>query len=169
MRKGGGKAKGASFERDICRQLSLWVSAGQQEDVFWRSAMSGGRSTVAHAKGKRMAAQAGDISCIHHIGSKLTDRFLLECKNYKDLNIAGLITGKGNLIDFWNQTFHEAKRYDKLPFLIAKQNRMPTLICLSVDGVLLFAIPPERAILVHNESGMYVLNAADFFSSVSPP
>jgi len=47
MRKGGGKAKGASFERDICRRLSLWVSAGKQEDVFWRSAMSGGRSTVA--------------------------------------------------------------------------------------------------------------------------
>jgi hypothetical protein len=53
MRKGGGKQKGSQFERDVCRELSLWVSHGKQEDVYWRSAMSGGRSTVAALKGAR--------------------------------------------------------------------------------------------------------------------
>ena len=55
MRKGGGKAKGSSFERLICKELSLWITGGEHQDVFWRSAMSGGRSTVAMKKGDKLA------------------------------------------------------------------------------------------------------------------
>lgn len=28
------KAKGASFERDVCKKLSLWVSDGKREDLY---------------------------------------------------------------------------------------------------------------------------------------
>ena len=52
--------------------------------------MSGGRSTVAAAKGKRLAAQAGDISCIHPIGQPFIDQFMVECKSYRDLAIRGV-------------------------------------------------------------------------------
>lgn len=169
MRKGGGKAKGASFERDICRQLSLWVSQGKHEDVFWRSAMSGGRSTVAHAKGKRLAAQAGDISCVHPAGHLFAERFLAECKFYADLNYTGLLTGKGHLVQFWGETLDEAKRYNKMPFLIAKQNRQPTTICLDIIGMTLLAIPPEDAILAAPNKGLYIFDADKFFKSYSPP
>lgn len=135
MRKGGGKAKGSAFEREVCRRLSLWVSSGRQEDVFWRSAMSGGRSTVAKIKGKRLAAQAGDISCIHPIGQHFADTFLVECKNYRDLNFIGLLSGKGNLLKFWDSTRKEASHYNKYPLLVAKQNQHPTFACLDADGV----------------------------------
>jgi hypothetical protein len=134
MRAGGGKSKGASFERLICVWLSMWMSFGKYEDWYWRSSMSGGRSTVAAAKGKRLAAQAGDISCIHPMGHSLTDAFYIECKSYRDLNFVGLLTGKGKLLEFWREAQKQAKHYGKHPMLIAKQNQQPIIVCLDKAG-----------------------------------
>lgn len=169
MRKGGGKAKGASFERDICRQLSLWVSGGKHEDVFWRSAMSGGRSTVAHAKGKRLAAQAGDISCIHPAGNKFISLFFCECKFYADLNYTGLMTGTGNLVNFWCEASKVAKKYEKLPFMIAKQNRLRTTICLGAEGAGYLHIPTSMTILIAPTLNLHIYDAEQFFSTIEPP
>lgn len=135
MRKGGGKSKGASFERLVCKELSLWLSQGDQEDVLWRSAMSGGRSTVAHAKGKRMAAQAGDISSVHILGHLFIEKFFVECKNYSDLQLIGIFTDKGHLVKFWAEAKAQALRYKKLPMLVAKQNQYPTVVCLSREAL----------------------------------
>lgn len=130
MRAGGGKSKGAQFERDICKRLSLWISADKHEDVFWRSSMSGGRSTVAFARGKRLAAQAGDISSIHPLGHTFIEKYLLECKTYRDLDYVGLLSKRGKLVQFWQEATRQAKLYDKKPVLIAKQNQQPITICV---------------------------------------
>ena len=135
MRTGGGKAKGASFERLICVQLSLWMSHGKNEDFYWRSSMSGGRSTVAARRGKQLAAQAGDISCIHPTGAPLTDKFYMELKAYRDLNFVGLLKRKGKLAEFWWETRKQAG-HKKAPMLIAKQNQQPVILCLSQEGQL---------------------------------
>lgn len=135
MIPGGGKQKGSAFERKICKDLSLWITNGLQEDVFWRSAVSGGRSTVASRKGKRFANQAGDISSVHPAGHALIDAFVIECKNYKDLRIAGLLTKTGKLVEFWDTLKQEAQHYEKLPMLIAKQNQLPVMVCLTAAGV----------------------------------
>lgn len=135
MRKGGGKAKGASFEREVCKRLSLWVSDGTQEDVFWRSAMSGGRSTLAAKAGKRLAAQAGDLSCIHPNGQPFLNRFMVECKFYNDLEIVGFLLGRGTLAGFWKIAKKDAATYSKHPLLIAKQNRLPTIALTDEVGI----------------------------------
>lgn len=165
MRKGGGKNKGSSFERQICVALSRWVSEGKQDDAFWRSAMSGGRSTVAFAKGKRLAAQAGDISSIHPVGAKLTETFVLECKFYASLDYTGLLTGKGNLAKFWDILRGEGKRYSKLPFLIAKQNRQPTTVCLSSDGARLLGARTNKALLISPPLNILIFDADKFFAN----
>jgi hypothetical protein len=129
-----GKQKGSAFERRVCVDLSLWLSQGKQEDLLWRSSMSGGRSTVAARKGKRLATQCGDISAIHPTGSKLTDKFLIECKAYRDLNFAGLLLKRGKLAEFWLATRKQAVQYKKHPMLIAKQNQQPIIVCVSREG-----------------------------------
>lgn len=134
MKPGAGKRKGGAFERYICVQLSLWLSQGKHEDLLWRSAASGARSTIAATKGKRLATQAGDISAIHPLGSKLTDKFLIECKSYRNLNFAGLLLKRGKLAEFWLETRKQAVHYQKQPMLIAKQNQQPIIICLSREG-----------------------------------
>lgn len=123
-----GKQKGGAFERDVCRKLSLWVSGGKQSDLFWRSAMSGGRATVARNRGESVR-QAGDITAVAPEGHILTDKYYVECKFYKDLDILSFIlNNKGKLAGFWKDTKREADRHgDRYPMLIAKQNNTPAL------------------------------------------
>jgi len=128
MRAGGGKQKGAAFERDICVSLSHWVSHGRREDLFWRSAMSGGRATVAGRRGVNLASQAGDISAVHKSGHALTGDHYFELKHVKDIALdAFIVKGTGPLATYWNTACREASRYVKDPILIVRQNRLPTL------------------------------------------
>lgn len=135
MRRGGGKAKGSSFERKVCEKLSLWITQGQKADCLWRSAMSGGRATVARRKGKDVR-QAGDVAAVAPEGHRLTSRYYVECKFYRDLKLNRFILGQGILAEFWRKTCKEAKHYKRAPMLIAKQNNMPTLVLL--PGLSLF-------------------------------
>lgn len=123
--------------------------------------MSGGRSTVAAGRGKRLAAQAGDISCIHPIGAPLTDKFYLECKDYADLQHKGLITGKGHLVEFWCETVVQARNYDKLPLLIAHQARQPTIVCMTPIGGEFLALTGMVA-LTAPKLDMWVVTFEDF-------
>jgi hypothetical protein len=134
MRPGGGKSKGAAYEREICRDLSLWISDGKQQDCFWRSAISGGRTTVWRKKGVGLNAQAGDISCIHPAGHMFADLYFVEVKFYANLNFEGLITGKGHLIQVWQQARKQANEAKKTPLLIARQNRAKAIACLAYSG-----------------------------------
>lgn len=134
MNGAGAKAKGSGFERTVCKGLSLWVSKGQREDLFWRSAMSGGRATVAFKRGARLTATAGDISAIDPAGAILTNKFLVECKAYADFNFAGLIKGLGKLYEFWEVAKAEAGRHNRFPMLIGKENNFPIVLCVTGDG-----------------------------------
>ncbi len=124
------KAKGSAFERDTCKKLSLWVSGGTHTDLFWRSAMSGGRATVGRKSGKTLTHQAGDISAVHPDGHQLTDVYYVECKFYKNLELGLFLFGRGTLARFWLEVKKSAEIYDRRPWLLAKQNRLPTLLIL---------------------------------------
>ena len=168
MRRGGGKQKGAAQERVVCVALSLWLTNGKQEDVLWRSAISGGRSTVAHAKGKRMAAQAGDISCIHPAGHTFISKFMVEVKAYANLDYVGLLSNRGHLVDFWNEAKMQAKRYDKFPLLIAKQNRQPTVACLTLAGIEALQLP-KYSIIIAPKMNLRIVLFEDFLKCAIPP
>jgi hypothetical protein len=136
MRAGGGKTKGASFERKICVALSQWVSSKQRKDLFWRSAMSGGRATLGLRKGDKHLSQGGDVSAIDPLGAALTDRFCIEIKFYKDLDLAAFWLGHGILFRFWERACSDAGKYSKQPMLIAKQNLYPTLVLVPASSFL---------------------------------
>lgn len=123
MRKGGGKQKGAAFEREICKALSLWVTNGKRGDVFWRSAMSGGRATMFSD-----VRQCGDICAVAPEGAPFTARYFIECKAYRDLQInSWLITGRGKLAEFWQETKDQARIHKREPLLIFRQNGLPVM------------------------------------------
>ena len=125
MLPGGGKRKGGAFERTVCKALSRWVTHGKREDVFWRSAMSGGRATV---RGKDVR-QSGDVTCVAPEGHVLTDRFVIECKHVRTLDVfAFMLLQRGQLWKFWVKLIAEAMMRNKYAMLIGKQNNKPIIV-----------------------------------------
>jgi hypothetical protein len=162
------KAKGGKFERDICKALSHWVSNHKRDDLFWRSAMSGGRSTVAAKSGKKLNAQCGDITSVDPMGNSLTDWCYFECKHLRKCSLDDLVKrnyGKGSLLAIWHKTRHEALRYDdRNPVLIFRQNLWPTVLCTDGTGIDFFdaedlvfaAAPPHHMYFVRFDDLMAV-------------
>jgi hypothetical protein len=131
MRPGGGKAKGTAFERKVCKDLSLWVSHGSDPDLFWRSAISGGRATVL-LKGGRSIKPAGDICAVDPAGHKLTDRYFIECKHDRNLELSRFLCHTGKLWKFWEKAVQQAVDHRRSPMLIARQNNFPILLLVYV-------------------------------------
>ena len=136
-RPGGGKQKGSAFERVICKGLSLWVSHGKREDLFWRSDMLGGRGRrEVNRGGRKLSLRLGDVSAVDPLGEDLTGRFYVECKFYRDLQlIPFMFFGGGVLSKFWAETMIRARDYCQYPMLIVKQNRLPVLVVLTGKGL----------------------------------
>lgn len=128
MKRFNSKAKGSAFERAICKQLSLWLTQGKREDVLWRSAMSGGRATVAHRKGKDVR-QCGDLCAVGPEGHAFCAQFFVEIKHVKKLALDQfLIKGTGPLANYWRIVLREAKKHARHPMLIARQNGWPIIV-----------------------------------------
>lgn len=153
MGKGGkGKRKGSGYERKVCWALSRFIDPDGEDTIFWRSAMSGGRATVQGRKGIKNTNQAGDITCIDEKGQGFTDTFVIECKFYKDLDLAScLLFGTGKLAKFWKKHRKLAKKHGREPIMIAKQNRLPAFVIVSERamsrlGALFGSVPNTKAI-----------------------
>lgn len=165
------KAKGAAFERRICKQLSLWISDGMRDDLLWRSAMSGGRATlqVKNLPNKKRYNQCGDISAISREGQDFLEVFFVDCKFLNSLKIDAWIYGsEGCLPNMWDKVLLEAKTHNRVPLVVAKQNNKPELILTNFAGFLHFRgasafademhlLFPWRARFWRHEKEVYVL------------
>lgn len=88
-----GKSKGNNFERTICKQLSRWWAG--RDDIFWRTASSGGMSTQRGKRGKSAKNQQGDIQATDPIGQPLIDLCTIELKRgYSSATLSDFIDGK---------------------------------------------------------------------------
>ena len=143
------KQKGSSWEIQICRLLSMWISEGKRVDVFWRSAMSGGRATIGLDRGFKHKAQAGDISAIAALGERLLDHFIIESKFYKDLQLTNMVLKEnGFLYDFWTDLTTKATVFDKQPMLIGRQNSFPPFVLMNNESMDIFDLTPAHAAAV---------------------
>jgi len=90
--------KGSAFERLICKQLSLWWTDGDRDDVFWRTSNSGGRATIRGRQSKETFGQYGDIQATDPIGQPLMNACAIECKKgYKQATLSDIIDRPDNL------------------------------------------------------------------------
>src|SRR4030067_1921593 len=131
MKAGGGKAKGSSYEREIAKKLSLWLTAGKRNDCIWRTSNSGGQATVTKSD-----TQCGDLHAVRPEAQKFFDTFSLELKNYKELDFFQFFTGSKTefiINKWWSQALGVATRANKEPLLIFKINRKTELLVYSND------------------------------------
>ncbi len=143
------KQKGSNFEREVCVKLSKWISYDERDDIFWRSAMSGGRTTVGLKKGITRNTQAGDITAIDPIGNKLTNTFMIECKFYRNIQLQSLMFGmpkNNSIFEFWTKLYKDSLKLNKDMMLIIKQNGWPILMGLTFNSQLRYIIDNDYGV-----------------------
>lgn len=172
------KQKGSQFERLRCKDLSLWVSGGERDDVFWRSALSGGRATLALRKSNvGEHSQAGDISYVEGTGKILLSKFVIECKHYRDLEVGNVLFGQttGHFIKFWQELRTLATTVQRNPLLICKQNQRPIIAVTNQKGMDVFKgweLPLPEKIGYHiayiASQGFHILDYQTLLEETSP-
>lgn len=129
------KNKGSSFERRVSKQLSLWWSQGEDDNIFWRSISSGAMATNRSKQGKATNAAYGDITYLEPSGEPLLRVFTFELKKYSSLDMMTLIDGKstGLLGKFWEKLLKECQEAKKAgwgasPAMVtSRNNRIPLM------------------------------------------
>lgn len=134
-----GKGKGSSFEREMCKVLSLWWSKGRRDDIYWRTAGSGARAKVRSKTKQTTFGQYGDIQATDPIGQPLIDLCTIELKRgYSTSTFADLLepptrddSKPGIFENFILQATMDSKNA-KTPYwmLIVKRNRREAFVLI---------------------------------------
>lgn len=169
MRKGGGKAKGSGWERDICRFLTKWVSGQEKPYIFWRTPGSGSFVT------NNVSTDAsGDIISILPEGRFFTDIISCEAKiGYDEIDLFKHFKDvKNNTLEsFWCQCIRDANKSNKYGMLVYKKSGYKPMV--GVDDRLINELHmklPKSIVVFFNESlpKMVLFDMESFFNSISP-
>ena len=165
-----GKGKGSSWERDIARFLSKWMSGQDKELYFWRSPGSGAVATINLGN----KAISGDLIPLKPEAAKFADVFSIECKNgYPGADpFKCIMSTKGDdLRDFWVQACRDADRAEKLPMLIFKKKgvRGNPFVGVCDRGLKRFKVDDLESLSLNFSKLLPVLHMFDldkFFSTI---
>lgn len=114
--------KGARWEREVARELSLWLTDGQDDTQLWRSTQSGGWSN-------RDEKQVGDLQANGVVGKEFRDIFSVECKHRKEIDFYHVFSQSDpDILVWWHKHVQECLEYSLCPLLIMKRNYYPVLI-----------------------------------------
>lgn len=161
------QGKGSQFERDIARTLSKWWTKGERDDVFWRSAMSGGMATVRAKKGKSTVNQIGDLVAVDPVGAPLLQAFVIELKRgYKAWSVQDLLDNprpsSSVLHDFLEQVKRECETAGIPDFLlICKRDRRNTIV---ISNRYLAHLYDKQINFYYDGTSYYVCTLADFLT-----
>lgn len=179
MRQGASKAKGANFEREVCRELSEWVSTGKADDLFWRSSMSGGRATLGRKKGVIRENVTGDLVVVATTGLYaerarcLLAAVAVEAKHLATIGLRSLILANtGPLRSALDQTAPTLKH----PLVVARANHRATVIITTAAlyDTLIHPNTPILAarLLIPTSTGslrnLVIITAKTFYNTADP-
>ena len=131
---GKGPSKGANFEREVCKILSLWFTQGKRDDIFWRTSGSGARAKTRMKQGMKTFGQYGDVQATDPIGQPLIDLCIIEIKRgYGSVSCSDAIDVPINKNTIWREWISKLEKDRKeagVPFwlLITKRNRRETIV-----------------------------------------
>ena len=113
-------AKGADFEREICKYLSAWIQGTEKPYLFWRQILSGGLATISEEN----ANFSGDIHSVSPESTWFCDIFSIELKTgYPSTSFFQHFANikNFNIREFWSQCCRDAKKGNKRPMLIYRK------------------------------------------------
>jgi hypothetical protein len=168
------KSKGSSWERDISKFLTLWLTEQNKEYYFWRTPGSGGIGSISPVN----TDLHGDIIPLKPEADILCSKFCIECKTgYPNASIDfHLKSNKNDIIkDFWIQATEAAISSNKQPMLIFKKKGFSTPwlgITEKIYNKLKNYISTLRYVSIKWETeeldNLYLFELNDFFKNVTP-
>lgn len=133
MKAGAGSRKGGAFERWTGKQLSLWLTGGEDDTQLIRSALSGGWEQGK--SGQASWRHLGDLCPNGQVADRFRQRFVVECKHQASVDLWDLWTvEKAKLLKWWHQVCAEVMNAGVpglQPMLIFRANRLPTMVVMS--------------------------------------
>lgn len=161
-------AKGSSFEREFCKDLSVWWTGDEKTDVlFWRTAGSGGRATIRKKKNKKTnSAHCGDIAALEEKSQPLTELVTFELKRgYNVADLAQLADKKRDMArqiyEEWITQARASSQAAGTPFwaIVHRRDRRATMIHLPLKLVQALA----------QKEGLVLVGSDDLFKVLEPP
>lgn len=187
--------KGGQFEREICKQLSLWWTNEKRDDIFWRTSSSGARATQRTKQNKTTFGQYGDVQATDPIGQRLMDIVCIELKRgYSKATFSDWFDKKPerqkaevkkgtSIINFMGQAEDQAEAADKGTdighgwWLIHRRDRRETMlfidechwgfICDRIGGSAVLLVP-IMTMQTHRFGIVCQIPLTSFFKHVPP-
>lgn len=117
-----GSIKGGAFERLCGRELSSWLTDGEDDSQLIRSVSSGGWA-------RRKVRQVGDLAPNGEAGLAFRLVFGVECKNRQEFEWRHVWTSDDPaLFVWWRKHIDECAEADLVPIIMFKRNYEPILI-----------------------------------------
>lgn len=171
----GKSSKGASWERDVCKDLSKWIQGTTKPYLFWRGRGSGATFTQDGLVGESFA---GDLYPVNMDGRFLTDKVVIECKSgYPTASIdKHLKYGKDDkILSFWQQVNEDASKTNKSPMLIYKKKGQSPWLGINKYMYQIFInyLANIRHIVISWDSDieiddLYFIDMKEFFDIITP-
>lgn len=178
-KKGRGQSKGSSFERLICKQLSLWWTDNERDDIFWRTAGSGARATTRARKGKDSTAGAyGDLTFLDTIGKPLLDLVCFELKRGYKWDLLDLLDKRAGtkismIESFWQQA-QDSSNQAKVPYSAVIFKRDSRQACILINKAFVkhcnCVVPKsmQRITCKFNKTYAILMRLDDFLNVIKP-
>lgn len=137
-------SKGKDFEREIAKDMSLWLTNGEDQDTIWYTKSSGGRATrriQAHQVSSRF--DHGDLGPDGSKAEYFFETFSCELKTgygkkgkkqttlWAVMDIIDSQQQTPMFYDFWWQAVNDAQESNREPILIFRRNRRTACIAMN--------------------------------------
>ena len=176
----GRSKKGSAFERVVSKQLSLWWTHGERDDVFWRTSGSGARAKTRSKTGEKTFGQYGDVQATDPIGQPLIDWVTIEIKKgYSKNTFQDLVDAMPKQKPVFGQFIDQARTDHKNAesewwLLISKRDQrealvtMPLILWRFLKEYKNFNIYPRALITTSKSLQIAIITFKDFLSEIEP-
>lgn len=132
---GASKTKGNSFERSVGRELSLWITEGERNNIFARNILSGGQFTQSANRGKTGVELnlPGDMAAAHPKAFEFLMHFAVEVKHTNQLLLSVYLLDrqdKSFIAKVVSKTAAQAEAVGLHWMFIGKQDRRPAFVLM---------------------------------------
>lgn len=167
-----GKRKGSSWERDVCKRLSIWLTGKEKPVVFWRSPSSGGLGTIKTAENV-----TGDIISISDVSKWVCQKFSIECKNgYPSADLFKHFKKVKNdeIEQFWTQCIRDSQTENKYGILVFKKKGNQPIIGIEksvYDQLIEMSLNLNKYLVLHYDNDLpplVLMDFEDFLNKVNP-